>query len=75
MFIKVCIWFISSKLHHIKTLTIFCQFADGVFIDEEKLRNYLSFTYSVNKYKLFIEMNNLPKPMYGQSVLDETAHG
>jgi len=61
--------FISSTLHHIQTLTIICRFADGIFIDEEKLRNYLSFTYSVKKYKLFIEMNNLPK-----SSFDETAY-
>jgi hypothetical protein len=58
----------------VKTLTILCRFADGVFIDEEKFRNYLSFAYSINKYKLFIEMNNLPKPISGQSNFDETAY-
>jgi hypothetical protein len=66
--------FVSSTLRHVKTLTILCRFADGVFIDEEKFRNYLSFAYSINKYKLFIEMNNLPKPISGQSNFDETAY-
>jgi hypothetical protein len=58
--------FISSTLHYIQTLTIICRFADGIFIDEEKLRNYLSFTYSVKKYKLFIEMNYLPKSSFDE---------
>ena len=52
--------FISNTLHYVQTSTIVCRFADGIFIDEEKFRHYLSFTYSVKNYKFFIEMNNLP---------------
>lgn len=66
--------FVSSRLRHVKILTILCRFADGIFIDEENLRNYLSFIYSVKKYKLFIEMNNLPKPMFDQLAFDEKAY-
>lgn len=62
--------FISSTLHNIKTLTILCRFADDIFIDEEKFRNYLSFLYSINNYQLFIEMNNLFK----STTFSETAY-
>lgn len=54
------IQFVSNILHNVKTLTILCRFIDGIFIDEDKFRNYLSFVYSVKNYKLFIEMNDLP---------------
>jgi len=59
--------FVSSTLHDVKTLTIRCRFADGIFIDEQKFRNYLSFLYSVNNSKLFIAMTNL-------STFNETAY-
>jgi hypothetical protein len=52
--------FISNTLRHVETLTILCRLADGISIDEDKLRDYLSLAYSVKKLKLFIEMNNLP---------------
>jgi hypothetical protein len=66
--------FVSSTLHHVRTLTILCRFVDGIYIDEDKFRNYLSFVYSVINYKLFIEMNNLSKPIYDQMTFNETAY-
>lgn len=65
--------FVSTTLRHLKTLTILCRFADGILIDEEKLRNYFSHCYSVDNYKLFIEMNDFPQPMFNQFTFDETA--
>lgn len=53
------IHFVSSSLRHVETLTILCRLANGVSIDENKLRDCLSYIYSVKTFKLFIEMNNL----------------
>ena len=51
--------FVSSSLRHVETLTILCRLANGVLIDENKLQDKLSLIYSVKKFNLFIEMNNL----------------
>lgn len=66
--------FVSSALRSVTTLTILCRFADGIVIEEEKFRNYSSFLYSVNKYQLFVEMNNLSTPMDDQSTFNESEY-
>ena len=51
--------FVTDLLRSVSKLTILCRFADEIHVDEDKLRLYLSFAYSVKELKLFIEMKNL----------------
>ena len=61
---------VSSVLRSVQTLTILCRFADGIVIDEEKFRYYLSSVYSVNKFRFFLEMNDLPQSSFNQSAYE-----
>lgn len=63
---------VSTALRSVQTLTILCRFADGIVIDEEKFRYYLSFIYSVNKFQFHLEMNNLPPTSFNQSAYEHS---
>ena len=59
--------FVSDTLRYVQTLTILCRLADNIILDEDKFRHYLSFVYSVNEFRLFIEMNNLSQTTFDPS--------
>lgn len=66
--------FVSSSLRQVENFTILCRFSDGISFDEETFRSLLSFTYSVKKLQLFIEMNNSTFIPFHQFNFNEKAY-